>query len=54
MLNINTISMFISDLFESIWNILSYPGRMQDDTAASILDLLYEYDLDPVKHQLFL
>lgn len=48
MSSIKKINTSISDVFESIWNILSYPGRIQDDTANSILDLLYEYDLDPV------
>ena len=48
MSSISKINTTISDLFESIWNILSYPGQKYDDTAALILDLLYEFDLDPV------
>ena len=48
MVRIKSITMSVSDVFESIWNLLSYPDRLYDDAADSILDLLYEYDLDPV------
>ena len=48
MTSIECTIMSISDVFESIWNILSYPGQLRDDSASSILDLMYEYGLDPV------
>lgn len=48
MRSIECTIMSISDVFESIWNILSYPGQLQEDSAASFLDLMYVYGLDPV------
>lgn len=45
---IESTIMSTRDVFESIWNILSYPARLQADTAASMLDLINEYGLDPV------
>lgn len=43
-----SITMSVRDVFESIWNILSYPNQLYDDAADSFIDLLYEYNLDPV------
>ena len=37
---------YIRDSIGKIWDFLSYPGQLRDDLAASILDLLNEYDLD--------
>lgn len=48
MTSIEKIITSISDLVESIWNILSYPNQARDELAASILDLIHEYNLDPV------
>ena len=48
MSNIEDITTSLSGLFESVWNILSYPGKREDDLAASMLELLREYNLDPI------
>ena len=48
MARIESITMSVSDMFESIWNILSYPNQLHEDAADSMLDLLHKYDLDPV------
>lgn len=48
MSNIEEITTNISDFFESIWNILTYPSQKLDDAADSILELMLEYNLDPV------
>ncbi len=48
MSNIEEITTNISGFFESIWNILTYPSQKLDDAADSILELILEYNLDPI------
>ena len=48
MSSIEKIITYVSDLLESIWNILSYPIQLRDDSASALLDLIREYDLDPI------
>ena len=45
---IDTIITYISDIIESVWNFLTFPNQLKEDLAASILDLMREYNLDPV------
>lgn len=49
MTNIEKIFMSIGGLFESIWNILSYPGRLiREDLGSELLNLTQQYGLDPI------
>ena len=49
MANIEKITVSVIDLFESMWNILSYPGRfMRENVSPEILNLIQKYGLDPI------
>lgn len=48
MSSIEEFTTTVSGFFESIWNILTYPDQARDRLAALILDLIREYNLDPV------
>jgi len=49
MTNIEKAIVPINSLFESIWNILSYPGRyIREDLGSAFLDMTQKYGLDPI------